>query len=305
MLHTPLHRLLGEQPGPLTEKMIDDAIRQGLVESDELDWKKHLPAQKDFKTSDIVKDIAAMANTGGGMLVFGVEETAKAASGRLDAGDLTEGYERTIQQVCFSAISPPILGVKAIAISPATSGDRAVAIVVPASVDGPHLLFDGNKQTFSAPMRVNADTQWMNERLIEANYRTRFEAARRGREHLDALYQDMANSFDASLHAVLVGAARPRVPRAQSKRRDQYEIPRLIETAELLSKWWLTPTDYHPLIDVSGYSARPGLHGWVVPPSGGASWRPARAAIFDDGGVGLAWKAGGHRYGVKGDELEP
>lgn len=116
--------------------MIDAAISQGLVESDRLDWKKQLPAEREFKTSDIVKDIAAFANSGGGILVFGVEENRKAASGRVDAGDLNESYERTIQAVSYSAISPAVPGVRSYKIAVA-GGERLAAIVVPASDHGP------------------------------------------------------------------------------------------------------------------------------------------------------------------------
>ena len=40
--------------------------------------------------SDIVKDIAAMANSGGGVIVYGVTEEQKCASDRVDAGEVTE-----------------------------------------------------------------------------------------------------------------------------------------------------------------------------------------------------------------------
>lgn len=302
MLHTPLHQLLGVSPGLLTEQMIDAAIAEGLVESDRVDWKKHLPVERDFKTSGIVKDIAAFANSGGGILVFGVDETQKAAAGRVDAGDLNESYERTIQAVSYSAISPPVLGVRSYKI-PVAGSNSLAAIVVPASVDGPHLIFDGNKQTFSAPLRVNSDTQWMNERLLEAAYRSRFEASLRGREQLEALYEDMADSFSPRQNAVLVGAARPRTPHPAPRRREQAEVAALTGDAREHAWHWLGQEDYQPLTDVSEHGARPGLRGWILPPTARVPWRSARAAIFDNGSVGLAWEAGGHRYGATGNTL--
>lgn len=297
MLNTPLHQLLGLPPGNLAEQMIDVAIAQHLEESDRLDWKKHLPVEKDFKNSGIVKDIAAFANAGGGMLVFGVDETQKAASARVDAGELTESYERTIQAVSYSAIQPPVLGVRSYRIDVAGS-DRLAAIVVPPSVDGPHMIFDGNKQNFSAPLRVNADTQWMNERLIEAAYRTRFEAGRRNRELLETLFEDMATSHEPRRNAVLVGVARPRVPKSARRERDRRaNIAVLIGQAQRDAWYWLCQSDYHALTDVEQYAARPTLRGWIVPPRDPKSWRRAHAAIFDDGAVGLAWEGGNHRYG--------
>jgi Putative DNA-binding domain len=109
MEFTPLHRLLGRQPGPLTDDMLDAAIEQGIRETDDLDWKSELPKAKDLSQSDVVKDIAAMANSGGGMIVFGVKEIDKAANGRKDVGELDQAYERTLRSVAVSGIQPPVL----------------------------------------------------------------------------------------------------------------------------------------------------------------------------------------------------
>lgn len=235
MLRTPLHRLLGEPAGPLTNAMIDAAVAQGIPESDELDWKAVLPAQREFKQSDYIKDIAAFANAGGGMLVFGIKEEDKAAVERTDAGDFNENYERTIQQTCMTAITPPVFGVRSYFVG--AEPTRAVALVVPASVDGPHLVFKGDQ--FAAPLRVGADTHWMREREIEAAYRARFDAVRRSQHELQNLYDDMAQSFDVNERAVFVGAARPRVTPLLTDRRDVADASLIMLESSKLADWWL------------------------------------------------------------------
>ena len=60
MMFTPLHRALGEPAGPITFDMLQHAIKVGVAENDELDWKRNLPEQSKFKDSDFIKDIAAM-----------------------------------------------------------------------------------------------------------------------------------------------------------------------------------------------------------------------------------------------------
>lgn len=92
MQFTSLHRYLGDAPGPLTGAMIDRAIAKRLREADDLDWKSKLPPLGAVPNSDFPKDVAAMANSGGGALVFGVTENEGAANGRRDTGELGERY---------------------------------------------------------------------------------------------------------------------------------------------------------------------------------------------------------------------
>jgi len=295
MLYTSLHRALGERPGPITDQMVDDAVSQGISENVELDWKKSLPAQKEFRDSDIVKDMAAFANAGGGTIVFGVTENNGAANGRGDSGELTEQYERTIRQVCMTAITPALFGVEVIAI-PSALGTPAVALVIPASPDGPHLVYRNDQ--FGAPLRVGADTHWMRERDLEAAYRSRFEGARRSEESLLQVYDDISVVADPAERAVLVGAARPRSRRVRSKRLDS--VAATVDHAQLVTRWWLGGLQYSPLEDIEMYAARPALGGQYLPPKDLDDYRAAHAVILDDGSVGLAWRAGGHERDKSG-----
>jgi hypothetical protein len=59
---------------PLTDEILDAAIAAGVDEADDLDWKSELPPAKGLPQTDFPKDIVAMANSGGGMIVYGVEE---------------------------------------------------------------------------------------------------------------------------------------------------------------------------------------------------------------------------------------
>jgi hypothetical protein len=71
MQFTPIHRLLGLAPRPLSDQMIDEAISLGIAESDDLDWKSKLPPARGLAETDDPKDVAAMANSGG-MIVYGI-----------------------------------------------------------------------------------------------------------------------------------------------------------------------------------------------------------------------------------------
>ena len=83
------------------------------------------------------------------IVVTGVEENQKGATGRMDTGEFSEIHERAYRSVAVTAISPPVFRTW----NPSTWGDcRAVAVVVPASVDGPHLIY--KNELFGAPIRT-------------------------------------------------------------------------------------------------------------------------------------------------------
>lgn len=62
---------------------------------------------------------------------------------------------------------------------------------------------------------------------------------------------------------------------------------------------------YHPLEDVDLYRNRPTLSGHHLPPANPGDYREAHAVIFDDGSVGLSWRAGGHEHYKSGKRYAP
>lgn len=139
MTFTALHRALGLVPAPLSDDLLDAAVAAGVVEANDLDWKSELPPAKGLPQTDFPKDVAAMANSGGGVIVFGVRESHKAAIERVDVGELDEAYERSLRSAAITAISPPVFGLNVYRLG--DEGDRAVVVEVPASIDGPHLIY--------------------------------------------------------------------------------------------------------------------------------------------------------------------
>ncbi|WP_205647223.1 ATP-binding protein [Actinobaculum sp. 313] len=239
---TPLHKALGLQPGPLTDSILDQAIEGQVEEAEDLDWKRELPPSKGIAQTDVPKDIAAMANSGGGMIVYGVEEESKAATGRCDVGDFTERHESAYRSVAVTAISPPVFGLEIIKLG--KQGRRAVAVIVPASVDGPHLIYKG--EYFGAPIRNDADTVWMRERQIETMYRARFDERRHANEALDELYDEIAQNRDARDRAWLIAVARPRIP-GVPERLSRQEAQAIFREAAGITLSFSHNNAWHPL----------------------------------------------------------
>lgn len=292
MTFTALHRVLGLPPGPLTDALLDEAVVAGATETDDLDWKSELPPMKGLPQTDFPKDVAAMANSGGGVIVFGVREVEKAATGRVDVGEFDEAHERSLRSAAITAISPPVFGLNVYRLG---TNPRAVVVDVPASIDGPHLIYKNDY--FGAPIRNDSDTVWMKERQIEAMYRARFEERRHATETVDKLYSEAATGRNSTQRAWLIAVAHPRVPRFHD-RLTREESKAVLAGAEALTLTFADRGNIHPIENVDRHNPRPGLRRWVaVNAAAGerAAWKEAWISIHQDGSVTVAAAIGGSR----------
>lgn len=292
MLFTPLHRYLGEPAGPLTEDMVDDAIRRGVSETDDLDWKAKLPAQRDLMRSDLAKDMAAMANSGGGMLVFGVKEEERAATGRVDAGEIDEGFERSLRKMAYSAISPPVTGFAIYSLG--EQGARIVALVIPDSAEAPHLVF--RDQAFSAPIRNDSDTEWMREREIEAAYRARFSAFADATIRSNELYDECQRAYASQGAAVIIAVAQPRHAQRPVVR-ERGTLAGYVNDAWASTEHWTGGRSYQLLSHLDGYNPQTGFRRWILPWNGKDDTKYSHAAVHNDGAMSMAWRIGAQRSG--------
>ncbi|TCM42770.1 hypothetical protein EV648_110311 [Kribbella sp. VKM Ac-2568] len=244
-----------------------------------------------------------MANRGGGVIVYGITENQKAATGHHDIGEVDEAYERTLRSAAVTAISPPVFGLGVHRLG--DPDQRALAVVVPASVDGPHLIYRDDR--FGAPVRNDADTVWMRERQIEAMYRARFEEQRNTHEALDSLYRELAAGRPIAERAWMIGVARPRILAADRRRLTHGDATSILQAARGAAiTYYKDPNHPVPLDDLDTHNPRPGLRRWVsrstVDTDRGRS-KEIWASVHGDGSVSLAAAIGGHP--ITRDEFAP
>jgi hypothetical protein len=293
MRFTGLHRAAGAGPGPVTDELLDTAVAAKAAETDDLDWKSKLPAAQGLPQAEFPKDVAAMANRGGGVIVYGVEEDQKAATNRVDVGELSEAHERALRSAAITAISPPVFGLAVHRLD--GGGKHAVVVEVPASVDGPHLIYRG--EYFGAPVRNDADTVWMKERQIEAMYRARFDERRHAVEALDALFTEAVAGRDTRKRAWLIAVAHPRIPRL-GDRLSREQAGGILSKAGDLALFYASRAGIHPLESVDWLTPRPGLRRWIAVNTATderSRWKESWASIHHDGSVTLTAAVGAHR----------
>ncbi|MFD8779216.1 helix-turn-helix domain-containing protein [Streptomyces sp. NPDC059916] len=267
---TRIHAHLGAEPGPLTFDMVRSATEDQLQEFDDLDWKEQLPQPpREGRWNELAKDVAAMANTRGGLLVFGVQDKTIKLVG-VPVGANTEQYHQWIR----NHVHPYLPDLDMVEL---TDGDKTVLVIdVPASESAPHLVYgtaarDKEQQAAVVPYRANDHTAWMAEHQLERAYRERFAriglAEQEIQRHLDFTVQTVA-AQSATPAAWFVAVSRPQrpLPRgAFEPDQDQARsvLTRAKERASRLLTTSLVPAALHGMGDDTLRTPRPGLRRWV------------------------------------------
>lgn len=294
MQRTPIHRSLGETAGELTSELLDRAVEGELSEGQDLEWKAVFYQGK-LSVSDFPKDIAGMANAGGGLIVFGVKESrgagqAGVASGRSDV-ELTDSLQREMRAVAYSSLNPPLIGLEIEQIGDVEH--RGIALRVPASDDAPHLIVKEDR--FCVPVRNGSATVWMSERDLERAYRVRFEARRTGRRTLVDLYDEVGENCDLTKAAWLVAVARPARAIQSAPRLSHLDAMKWAETAKSclrLSQHLRMIGGDADLDSILGYATpRAGLRSQIFR-NGNSNGAGVRISVHDDGTVTYATRLG-------------
>jgi hypothetical protein len=224
---TPLHAALGQTGTELTMSLLKDACTQQTSETDQLDFKLELPLpaagagtsdEARARSLELAKDLAAMANSRGGMLVYGVRDESDRAVELRGVPNLSDGVmERRIHQVGYNMVYPPVQ----VQCHSLVEGDlHALVVEIPESNDAPHLVQPkrdgGNDGWLMAPYRSGPDTLNMVEKQLEAAYRQRIQGRRREVRKLRELHAELAERHISAVErntGTVVLLARPQHPR--------------------------------------------------------------------------------------------
>lgn len=300
---TPIHRALGLTPGAFDRALIEQAVTGEVAEGTDLDWKRSAPALKaDPDREEFAKDVAAMANSGGGWIVYGIAEKQGEANTADSVTPVTWGtdHEQRFRQAAYALVAPPVAGLEFHPV-PWDDGGYVVGMRVPASLDVPHFAVF-KKDGFRAPRRDGAHTHYMDARQIEEGFRQRFRGRADQRRTLDEMYVETVLSAPTSAGVCLVVAATPvtegqvQAPnssaeaRATGFRANAEGIARR-RSASMLDGW-------------ANGKLHKGLRGWQA-----RSWNQSLYQfakwIGDDGSVRAYYQLGGWDGRGRGDDQHP
>ena len=216
-MFTPIHRALGLEPGDLTLEIIQKAIEEGLEETADFDMKRVVPNLKEDKSKqEIAKDIAAMANSGGGWIIYGVGEGASDIAGSIHPCEWAAKEEQQMLTIAYTRIDPPVVGLEFNKISCGENSDKKLVLMhIPDSADAPHFVRveKNNNNNFSAPRRNGPHTNLMSYRDIERGFRERFQRGAEQEKTLQDYFEQAAEALNPEQGVFLAIAAVPVTPR--------------------------------------------------------------------------------------------
>ncbi|NMI54225.1 MULTISPECIES: helix-turn-helix domain-containing protein [unclassified Streptomyces] len=168
----------------------------GVSESYDLEFKGELYGGNDKAKRDLAGDMAALANTAGGVLLLGVAEDDQARAAELPGVALSDGEVLRIRNIVADMVHPlPTFDVRQIE-DPNNPGHGFLMIAVPRSPSAPHgvLVNEGLRY----PRRNGASIIYLTEAEVAAAYQDRF--ARRQTRHDDLVRyeRDLVCRLDAS-----------------------------------------------------------------------------------------------------------
>lgn len=218
-MFTPIHKALGLEPSELNLSLIEKAIEQKVKESSDLDWKLKTYNTNSSKAAyEPAKDIAAMANSGGGWIIFGVSEDPNtSAASKINPVDWTAADEQRLRQVAFSKINPPVQNIEFFSLKCSVNDNSGFVTLmnIPDSPDAPHLAIRSD-HSFIAPVRNGSHTMFMSERDIERAFRARFRIADNQENLLQREFDYATQSLRADIGAFIAFAAVPLQPKYHS-----------------------------------------------------------------------------------------
>jgi Putative DNA-binding domain len=172
-----LETLLGVPLDGLRYEHLEALVTNHVSEAFDLDFKAVLYGNADKDRRDLATDVAALANTGGGLLVLGIEEDRQARAAAAPGVAVSDDEVRRILQVVGSLVVPLPVFEPLPVLKPGETGHGFLVVAVPRSPLAPHAVIVNQGLRF--PRRNGTTTRYLSEPEVASAYRERLAGAQR------------------------------------------------------------------------------------------------------------------------------
>lgn len=199
-----LESVFGAAIDEVTASHIQSLVENGITESFDLDFKEALYGRSDSEKRDLAGDVAALANTAGGVIVIGVAEDDQARANKADGVPLSDAERTRMLQVIASGVSPlPAVDIHAVPTTSTTTGEESTdseigyfLVAVPRSQAAPHAVIVNDGLRF--PKRNGSTTRYLSEPEVAAEYRDRFARVSSQGEQIERVERELLTRLNTT-----------------------------------------------------------------------------------------------------------
>jgi Schlafen, AlbA_2 len=170
-----IETLLGTSLDAIRHSHLASLVTGKVSETFDVDFKGTLYGKLDDDKRNLAGDVAALANTAGGILVLGIEEDKQARAAAAPGVPISDAEIRRMHQIVASLVAPlPAFDILAVP-EPGKTDHGFLVVAVPPSPFAPHAVLAGVGLRF--PRRNGTTTRYLSEPEVATAYRERFARA--------------------------------------------------------------------------------------------------------------------------------
>jgi len=212
-----LEQVLGASLDRVTAAQVRDLVANEVPEAFDLDYKREMYGRTDADRRALAGDVAALANTAGGLIIIGIDEDAQARAGEATPVPLADDEVARIRQIVGSLISPvPTIDVYLLPdTGSAAEDDKAartgfIMIAVGRSLAAPHAVLVNDALRY--PRRNGATTRYLSEPEVAEAYRARLAGLGAQADRLDTVWRAGLERLDVRDAVWAAVALTPELP---------------------------------------------------------------------------------------------
>lgn len=209
-----LEAILGATLDALTPAHIRSLVEARLQEDFDLDFKRDLYGRSDDDKRKLATDVAAMANSAGGVIILGVEEDDHAQAVKAPGVAVSDTEISRIYQVVASQVAPhsQLDVISMIEETPNEKGESTgfLVIAVPRSPAAPHAVPVNNGLRY--PRRNGTTTRYLTEPEVATAYRDRLALLQDQQNRAVQIEQEAIDRLDTSETPWIVVSLVPDLP---------------------------------------------------------------------------------------------
>lgn len=206
-----LEALFGVALDDLKGVHIRQLVTNGVTEEFDLEFKEVTYGGADKEKRDLCGDVAALANTAGGVIVIGVQEDDQARATATPGVALTDTEVARMRQIIASGVAPmTTLDILQVPDDDTDPTHGYYVIAAPRSPEAPHAVLLGTSLRF--PKRNGATTRYLSEPEIATAYRDRAAGAAAQQQRIDVVESEAIERLDISKYPWLVLSLIPDLP---------------------------------------------------------------------------------------------